>query len=233
MSRPVHIGDPPIEVILRRSARARRYSLRVSAAERRVSLTMPVRASEAAALRFARAREGWLRAALERLPEARAIRFGETFPFRGRERRLCPGTGARVVLHRDRIELPGGPAELPARLRGFLKVQARDRLTAEAADFATALGRPISRITLRDTRSRWGSCSEGGRLMFSWRLIMAPPGVLSYVVAHEVAHLVEMNHSPAFWALVERLMPGHSRHRSWLRENGALLHSYRFREPGA
>ena len=228
MSRPVQIGDPPIEVVLRRSRRAKRYSLRVSGADRRVSLTMPARASERAALKFAEERESWLRAALARLPEPRAMGFGTRLPFRGFEVTLSPGSGRRVRLEEGRILVPGPEEKLAARLRGFLQATARDVFAAETAAFAGALGRQVAGITLRDTRSRWGSCSETGRLMFSWRLILAPPPVLSYVAAHEVAHLAEMNHSPAFWALVERLMPGHAPHRRWLRDNGALLHSYRF-----
>lgn len=228
MSRPVHIGNPPIEVVLRRSKRARRYSLRVCAANRRVSLTLPARASEAAALKFAEAREGWLRAALARLPEPHPVRFGARIPYRGRELLLCPGKGRRPVLGGDRIALPGGTADPGPQLRRFLIARARETLCAEAAAFAARLGKTIARVTLRDTRSRWGSCSESGRLMFSWRLIMAPPAVLSYVAAHEAAHLVEMNHSPAFWRLVEELIPQHARQRAWLHENGALLHSYRF-----
>ena len=90
------------------------------------------------------------------------------------------------------------------------------------------LGRKVARLTLRDTRSRWGSCSHEGALMYSWRLIMAPPSVLRYVAAHECAHLVEMNHSPAFWAVVSRLYPGWQRERAWLHAEGAQLHGYRF-----
>lgn len=118
---------------------------------------------------------------------------------------------------------PAGPAVLAA-----LKCLARDRL-AEASDrHATAIGRKVGRITLRDTRSRWGSCTSEGNLMYSWRLILAPPEVLDYVAAHEVAHLVHMDHSRAFWAQVERLMPGHKSARDWLRREGTGLHRWRF-----
>ena len=100
---------------------------------------------------------------------------------------------------------------------------------AEAADrHSAALGRPHAGIVLRDTRSRWGSCTSEGNLMFSWRLIMAPPRILQYVAAHEVAHLAEMNHSPDFWAVVERLFPDYGVCRRWLRENGDHLHRVRF-----
>src|SRR5690606_4279045 len=110
----------------------------------------------------------------------------------------------------------------------FLKTVARDRLATASDRYAVALGRPYGRLTLRDTRSRWGSCSAAGDLMYSWRLVMAPAEVLDYVAAHEVAHLAEMNHSPAFWDVVARLCPDYRRHRTWLRANGGALHRVRF-----
>ncbi|WP_155326406.1 M48 family metallopeptidase, partial [Alkalilacustris brevis] len=109
-----------------------------------------------------------------------------------------------------------------------LRDAAEARLVPLCEGFAHRLGRQYGRISLRDVRSRWGSCSSAGNLMFSWRLVMAPPEVLAYVAAHEVAHLAEMNHSPAFWAQVTRLMPGWRDQRAWLRENGGELQSYRF-----
>ena len=103
-----------------------------------------------------------------------------------------------------------------------------DRLAAASDHYAALLGRRHTRLTLRDTRSRWGSCSAKGALGYSWRLILAPPDVLNYVAAHEVAHLAQMNHSPAFWAEVARLMPDYETPRAWLRREGGALHRYRF-----
>lgn len=114
-------------------------------------------------------------------------------------------------------------------MEALLKRLARDQLGASVDRFAAALDRAPGRITLRDTRSRWGSCSSEGNLMFSWRLIMAPQRVLDYVAAHEVAHLMHMDHSPAFWSTVEDLFPDHRPERDWLRREGASLHRYRFR----
>jgi len=133
-----------------------------------------------------------------------------------------------AALRDGRLEVPDDPARVGARVRAFLKEQARGRLVAASERHATALGCDFGRITLRDTRSRWGSCSSRGDLMYSWRLVMAPPEVLDYVAAHEVAHLAEMNHSPAFWALVGQLCPGHRAPRAWLRAHGTLLHRVRF-----
>ncbi|WP_316016065.1 SprT family zinc-dependent metalloprotease, partial [Roseobacter sp. HKCCA0434] len=110
----------------------------------------------------------------------------------------------------------------------WLRQLARDRLSEATARHAAALDSVPGRLTLRDTRSRWGSCTSEGNLMFSWRLILAPPPVLDYVAAHEVAHLLEMNHSLRFWAHVERLFPGWQAQRDWLRAEGAALHRFRF-----
>jgi len=118
---------------------------------------------------------------------------------------------------------PAGP-----RLAAFLKATARDRLAALCDSHAAVLGKQFGRITLRDTRSRWGSCSSQGDLMFSWRIAMAPPEVIDYLAAHEVAHLARMDHSPAFWTIVARLCPGHAAARAWLRREGDRLQRVKF-----
>lgn len=221
-------GDPPLEVSLRRSARARRYSLRISQLDGRVTLTLPKRAPLDEGLAFLREKEGWIRGHLARHPDAHVVAPCGTVPFRGRTLAIVPGTGRAPRLTGDGLAVPGPAAGVPGRVQGFLKAEARTAL-AEAVDrHAAALGRRYGRLTLRDTRSRWGSCSSRGDLMFSWRLIMAPPQVLDYVAAHEVAHLAEMNHSPAYWAVVARLMPDYAAPRAWLRTNGAALHRVRF-----
>ncbi|OLS42931.1 M48 family peptidase [Rhodovulum sp. BSW8] len=221
-------GDPPLEVTLRRSARARRYSLRVSQLDGRVTLTLPQRAPEADGLAFVREKEAWIRRHLSARPEDQVVRAGGTVPYEGRALALVPGSGRAPRLHEGTLAVPGPAAEVPARVQAFLKTRARARLAAAADGYTAALGLSYRRLTLRDARSRWGSCSSRGDLMFAWRLIMAPPEVLDYVAAHEVAHLVEMNHSPAFWAVVARLMPGYEAPRAWLRANGAALHRVRF-----
>lgn len=221
-------GNPPVAVTLRHSTRARRLSLRVSGLDGAVTLTVPRGVSEAEALRFARSREEWLRRALASQPECVGIAEGATLPVEGAPRRIAAGTGRQVRLGEDTLHVPGPAETLAARLRAWLKARARDRLAAASDIHAARLGLGYSRLTLRDTRSRWGSCSARGGLSYSWRLILAPPDVLDYVAAHEVAHLAEMNHSPAFWAVVARLRPDYEAPRVWLRREGAALHRYRF-----
>ena len=120
---------------------------------------------------------------------------------------------------------------MPCATAAWLREQARQACLAAVTRHAAAGGWRPGRITLRDPRSRWGSCNAGGDLMFSWRLIMAPAAVLDYVVAHEVAHLAELNHSPHFWAVVRRLCPDHAPAREWLRRHGASLHGHHFAAP--
>ena len=218
-------GNPPIALSLRRSPRARRISLRISALDGRVTLTLPKGLPEREALDFARQKEDWMRRHLAaQQPDVDVVQ-GATLPVEGRMMQISPGAGRRVVVQGESLLVPD---EVGPRLQAWLKVLARDRLVAASDRYAAALGRPYTKITLRDTRSRWGSCASSGALSYSWRLIMAPPEVLDYVAAHEVAHLAEMNHSPAYWAGVARLLPGYAAPRQWLRAHGAGLHRYHF-----
>ena len=221
-------GSPPVDVELRRSARARRFSLRVSRLDGRVTLSLPLAAREAEAIRFLHAQEDWLRAALARMPGMAVVGIGSALPVEGQLLTLVSGSGRSPRREDDSLILPGDPSRAGVRAAAFLKVLARDRLVAACDLHAGRLGRTFGKLSLRDTRSRWGSCTSDGGLMFSWRLIMAPPAVLDYVAAHEVAHLAQMNHSPAFWALVQGLCPGYGAHRAWLRGQGQSLHGYRF-----
>lgn len=219
-------GSPPVALVLRRSARARRISLRISQLDGRVTLTVPKSVREGEALQFARDKEGWIRRHLDRRPEDVAVAIGQSLPVEGRLRRITPSATRKVVLSEDEIQVP--EAQAAARLKSYLTALARDRLASASDHYAGQLGRSYARISLRDTRSRWGSCSSTGGLMYSWRLILAPPQVLRYVAAHEVAHLAEMNHSPAFWTQVEALFGSYAQERQWLRDNGTALHLFRF-----
>ncbi len=225
---PVLPGMPPIEITLRRSARSRRFSLRISRVDGRVTLTLPPRAREAEAMDFVRGQEGWVRTALAALPPGAVVGIGTQVPIEGRLVTVVPGAGRVVRMDGDLLMVPGDAARAGVRVGAFLKTLARERLAAASDRYAGQVGRAFSGISLRDPRSRWGSCTADGGLMYSWRLAMAPPDVLDYVAAHEVAHLVEMNHAPAFWAVVARLRPDWKMQRDWLRGQGAVLQGYRF-----
>ncbi len=233
---PCHKGDlmqlvqngAPVEVVLRRSSRARRISLRVSALDGRVTLTLPPDASEAEALAFARTKEDWIRSHLSARGSDVPVALDSTVMLRGETVRVVPGTGRRIVVQGEEMRVPGPAAQVARRVQGHLKALARAELAAASDRYAAALGRPYRQMTLRDTRSRWGSCTAAGGLMYSWRLIMMPPAVLDYVAAHEVAHLAYMNHSAAFWQVVEDLYGAYDAPRAWLRREGGTVHRYRF-----
>jgi predicted metal-dependent hydrolase len=222
-------GDPALLVRVRRHAGARRISLRVGGVDGQISLTLPPRAALSQAIAFAHSREGWLRAALARRPRNSRPAAGLALPVLGVAHVILapPGRGA-ARLGEGQLILPGPPETVPQRAASFLRVLARDRLVQACDHHATRLGRRFRAIALRDTRARWGSCAADGTLRFSWRLAMAPPEVLDYVAAHEVAHLAQMNHSPAFWAEVARLKPGWQAQRAWLRTHGAELQRWDF-----
>jgi predicted metal-dependent hydrolase len=229
---PVLPGPPPVEVHLKRVARARRFSLRVSRLDGKVTLSIPARARESEAMTFLRGHEAWLRETLGAMPDSavHAVGLGSIIPVEGRDLTLVQGTGRAVRVEGDELMVPGDPASAGPRVAGWLKALARDRLARASTQYAGLVGRSYSSLALRDTRSRWGSCSPDGRLMYSWRLIMAPPSVLDYVAAHEVAHLVELNHSPAYWAVVGRIYPGWEVPRAWLHTQGQALHRLRFQD---
>lgn len=219
-------GDPPVLLTLRRSSRAKRISLRISALDGRVTLTLPAKLPEREALEFAAEKEDWIRGHLARHPDVVDVDIGAEIPVEGQPHLVVAGTRRGVQFGAGEIAIGGGS---PARsLERYLKELARDRLAAASDHYAAQVGRPYAKLSLRDTRSRWGSCSSAGVLMYSWRLILAPQDVLTYVAAHEVAHLVEMNHSPDFWAVVSQLYGDTTAPRRWLREEGGRLHRYRF-----
>ncbi len=229
--RTLALDEPPVTVTLRRSRAARRFTLSVSRLDGTARLTLPAAAPLAEAEAFLVRQAGWLAEAVARAPASERVRPGAILPFRGDPVTLTLAAGpARRPprIENDRL-LVHGPAEAaPARALAFLKAAARDALAPAARRHAALLGRSPGRIALRDTRSRWGSCTASGDLNFCWRLVMAPPDVLDYVALHEAAHLVEMNHGPRFWALVERLDPGWRAKRDWLRREGPGLHRWRF-----
>lgn len=221
-------GDPSIPLILRRSARARRISLRISQLDGRVTLTLPNRVPEREALAFAQEKEAWIRKHLAARAADVPVGLGAVVPVGGRPHEVVAGSGRKIRFDDGRVVVPGAPERAGPRLAGHLKAIARARLSEASDHYAAKLGKPYSAITLRDTRSRWGSCTAQGRLMYSWRLILGPPEVLDYVAAHEVAHLAQMNHAPVFWEEVERIYGDYKEPRAWLRRQGSELHRYRF-----
>jgi hypothetical protein len=220
-------------VRVRRHRQARRYTLRIDAAAREVVLTMPPRGSLREAKEFAQKHGGWIAARLNRLPAAAPFAHGVEVPLRGEPHRIVHRRGARgtVWVETDLggsrlLCVAGEPPHVDRRVSDFLKREAQRDLEAAARRYALKLGVSFKRICVRDQSSRWGSCSNTGVLSFSWRLIFAPGFVLDYLAAHEVSHLVELNHSLRFWRLVKRVYPDVERAKAWLDANGTDLHRY-------
>jgi predicted metal-dependent hydrolase len=218
----------PIE--FRRSARAGRLSLRVDNARQRVVLVAPASVAKRHAMDFLIRHEGWINARVAQLPVVQPFQDGATIPILGVPHTIR-GEPAKlrglVTLGAGIVTVPGAPEHVGRKLKDFLKKEAKREIAELARAKSAAVGRPVKGLTLRDTRSRWGSCSASGRLAFSWRLYLAPDWVLDYVVAHEVAHLKEMNHGPRFWALCASLTETDPKAaRAWLKQHGGALHAY-------
>jgi len=227
----VEIAGRSIPVRLKRSPLARNMSLRLDPQDGAVLLVLPGFVRESQGLAFLRSKSDWLAERLAALPRRRRFLAGETVPYLGVEHELRPAPGARRGVWREDglIHVSGRPEFFERRVADWLKIQAKAELTVRAQSLAAQLpkGRALGKVALRDTTSRWGSCTSRGDLTFSWRLLLAPEPVFHYVVAHEVAHLAEMNHSPAFWQVVEGLAPCAARDsRAWLKKHGAQLHRY-------
>ena len=223
-----HAGDT-LPVTFVRNARARRASLRVDPANRRIVLTAPLRMARGTAVGFAEAQAGWIAARLGRLPERRPFVDGAEIPLFGVPHRVRHRPDARgtVWIEGGEIHVAGRAEHLPRRLKDWLTAELRTRLLPLVHAKAAQAGRPVARITVRDTRSRWGSCGPDGAMSFSWRLVFAPPEVLDYLVAHEAAHLVHLNHGPRFWALARTLCDGPIEGpQAWLKTNGETLLQY-------
>ena len=219
------------EVVVRLEVnpRARRLILRLDERAREAVAVAPNIRQQADAASFAASHVDWIAERLSAVPQVRPLSDGATIPLRGAPCRLSnPGVGRRARLCPGpplTLEAPGDPGTFDQRVARFLRRTARDDLAEAVERHARTLGVTPGGMTVKDTRSRWGSCTSDGRLAFSWRLVCAPREVLDYVAAHECAHLLEMNHSPRFWAHVARCCPDWERHRAWLRVQGRDLHA--------
>ena len=230
----LEIDGREVPVSYRRNARARRIIMRMDKQGRGVVLTVPEAASLTKAHEFALSQSGWIwqRLQPETQDETPSL-HGATIQIRGLAHTIEETGGRGVPVHirdfpKPALMVRGDPKHLPRRITDFLKREAKTDLERASLAYARALGVSFNQLTVRDTTTRWGSCSSNGTLSFSWRLILAPPKVLDYVAAHEVAHLREMNHGPAFWELVYRHCPHTDWSRKWLRKQGQSLHKLQF-----
>jgi len=222
----IEVAGRSVPVELKSNARARRVTLRADAAQAVIRITHPPRTTAKRALALLETHRDWIAARVAAWPTATRFEPGSTLSVEGRDIAIdwAPGRPRTGRLDGDRLTI-GGPIEgLGGRVERALRARAGAVLTAETRELAARIDKPVAAVAVRDTASRWGSCSSTGRIAYSWRLILAPPEVRRYVVAHEVAHLAHMDHGPAFWTLAEALY-GHDVEgpRRWLRRHGAAL----------
>ena len=220
----LRIDGRAVEVTMRLNPRARRLIVKVHPSTGEVSVVAPSQRALDRALEFARGQETWIARQLARVPARVTLAPGAKIPFRGREHVIARGETTQAgdgVIH-----VAGRDEHAPRRVLDLLKREARRVLDERTHAHAARIDSRVRRITVRDTASRWGSCSASKCISYCWRLILAPDFVLDYVVAHEVAHLREMNHSPRFWAHVKSLVTDIKAPQAWLRANGRDLQRY-------
>ena len=214
----------PVEL---RADRRSRLSLRADASRGVLRVSLHPRTPSSQLWAFLDVNAGWIEARVARWPVARPFAPGASVPVEGIEHIVDwePGRPRKVEVA-DGVLRVGGPADgLGNRIERFLRTRALALVEPETRELAARLGKPVARVAVRDTASRWGSCSTSGGINYSWRLIFAPPEVRRSVVAHEVAHLAHMNHGREFWALAKDLYGGDMlAARRWLKANGASLH---------
>ncbi|MBS3651237.1 M48 family metallopeptidase [Pseudaminobacter sp. 19-2017] len=222
----------PLRIV--QNERARRLTLRIETGGRGLRVTVPPGLAGGEIERFLSRHQGWLEQRLSKLPDRPQVRPGIKIPVRGVPHLLVHEadkrgtTKIRAGEAGPELVVYGDPLHLPRRVADFLKREAKRDIEALVEKHTAAVGRRAKAIRFKDTSSRWGSCTSDGTLSFSWRIMMAPRPVINYLVAHEVAHLKEMNHGPDFWRLCEELCPDTERCKAWLKKNGNALQAIGF-----
>ncbi len=221
----LHLPGGQATVQWRRSRRARRITLRIDSRHGHVVVTLPMRAAKSAGIALLTSNADWVSTRLAALPAAEPFVAGALVAIDGVPHPIShvPSGRGGAWVEEGALFVSGDPEFLSRRVADFLRTEARRRFSAQALAKAASAGLTVRRVTVKDTRTRWGSCSADGVLMFCWRLLMAPPFVQDYVVGHEVAHLRHMNHAPEFWSLCDALSPHRVAASAWLGAEGARL----------
>lgn len=232
----IKIGEHAAPLIARVNRRAKRLILKVDPVTGEIFVTAPSKRTIPEAIRFANERIDWIAGQLKTDLRGKPFVHGMRIPISGVSHIILHDAAARSAVRLDDELIPalrvgGAPEHLNRRVCDWLKRKARKRFTERADHYCAILDKPRGRLQIRDTRSRWGSCSSDGSLSFSWRLILAPPEILDYVAAHECAHLIHMNHSPAFWRIVRSLDVDARAAADWLEANGPQLFTHGVKDP--
>lgn len=218
-------------VKLRRDKRAKRMALRLDPANRCVHFVLPSHASSVKAQAFIDSHRQWVMDRIEELPEFIPFEHGSVIPVLGRDVEIVvvrsdKRKSTHIELQDHVLYVETNLEDYEPRIKRFLKKVAREYLTDILEEKTAKIDRAAKKIQIRDTKSRWGSCSTEGGISLSWRLIFAPLSAMDYVVAHEAAHLIHMNHSKQFWSLCEKLSLSYDEGKKWMREHGYTLHSF-------
>ncbi|GAB1580291.1 M48 family metallopeptidase [Phyllobacterium phragmitis] len=222
----------PLRVV--ENPRATRLTLRIEAGGKGLRVTIPPGLPAREVERFLSRHQGWIEARIAKLPDRPTVRPGIKIPIRGVPHLIVHESGRGTVKQAAgedgtrMLIVYGDRLHLPRRVADFLKREARRDMEALVARHTASVGRRAKAVRYKDTKSRWGSCTSDGVLSFSWRIAMAPSPVINYLVAHEVAHLIEMNHGPKFWKLCNELCPDTDRCKAWLKRNGSALQAIDF-----
>ena len=222
----------PLKIV--ENARATRLTLRIGPGGQNLRITVPPGVAKHEVEEFLFRHQGWLEERLAKLPDRPELRPGAKLPVMGVPHLIRHEPGRRGTVERIKMNsvavliVHGDRAHLKRRLADHLKREAKRQIEPLVKKHTGTVGRPAKSIRFRDTTSRWGSCTSDGALSFSWRIMMAPPAVIDYLVAHEVAHLREMNHGPKFWALCKKLCPRTDEAKAWLKRNGPALQAIGF-----
>ena len=223
----------PRGVQLRHSKRSKRMALRLNPKKRVIELVIPPRASTAQAQLFLASHQDWIAKTLASLPQSFIFEDGAQMPLFGANVTLnfsdqISHKSPKIALEESILTISANLNEPQLRLKRFIKAEIKDLLTRLSIEKAEEIGKTVKSVTVRDTSSRWGSCSPDGAISYSWRLAFAPYESIDYVVAHEIAHLVHMDHSPRFWAQTEKMCLDYKKGKTWMRQNSAELMRYQF-----
>lgn len=227
----INIGERVVPLVARVNRRAKRLIIKVDPVAGEILVTAPSKRTMPEAIRFANERIDWIAGQLSDDLRGKPFIEGMKIPFFGVEHLILNSGGLRAPIrveddYRPVIRVGGDPAHINRRLTDWLKSQARQRLSERVDYYCERLGKKRGALKIRDTRTRWGSCSSDGTLSFSWRLILAPPTILDYVAAHECVHLIHLNHAPAFWRQLAALDVDARAAANWFDDFGATLFSY-------
>ena len=219
------------DIVIKQNPRAKRLAIRIDNKKRVANLVIPPRTSMRRAYLFALERKYWIRERIAELPELISLENGASIPLLGQNTLIEVNYDQKlkttsIFLENNKLIVSTNKEDPSSRIIRFLKNLIKEELSKRSKEKASQINKTIQRIDVKDTSSRWGSCSHDGKLSFSWRLIFASEEAIDYVVAHEVAHLEYMDHSPAFWMLCEDLSENYSAGKSWMHRNSQELNCY-------